>query len=374
VTSTNALNAPALATPDLKPVKESRSNLPLILGAIVVLILLALLVGGALAGPRLLAALQAGPTPTPVVITVLPGQTLPPDLSPELIKGLTQQAATNVAINGTNEANQTAIAQLQATDTPVPTANLTATFQACTFASTITTQDPADGTNLPINHLTTVKVQLQNSGNCAWEDGTTFAFDSGDDPRAANQTDPIKVPATAPNSNTTIELPLQPTTAQTYVSKWVLKLPNGQTIGQPLTLTYKVPAAATSVPQATTGTGGQATATPGGPTATAFVEKNLNGVSLRVNRCNYSGSNYTCSVSVNIDGGVPVWNVSIVGANGGQFTWDVGDARVWQMVAPRCDAEDITVTVIDSNDDQVSSTLSFDPTTSAAFAGGGCTP
>jgi len=350
------------STANLATQKESRSNLPLILGIILVLFLLLVGVGVVLGGPGLLAALQPGPSPTPIVITVLPGQTLPPNLSPELIAALTQQAATNVAINGTNEANQTAIAELQATDTPVPTPNLTATFEACNFASTVIKQTPADGATLPVGRLSKVSLELENSGDCAWDDQTTLVFDSGDDPRPANQTAPIAIPETDPNDNATVELSLQPSDAKTYTSKWVLKLGNGQVIGQPITLTYKAAVPATAAPVATVA--------PVGPTATRFVTKSLVGVTMRVNQCNYSGANYTCSVSVNIDGGVPVWNVSIAGANGGEFTWDIGDARIWQMTAPRCEAVSASVTIIDSSDDQVSNSLNFDPNTAAVFPGG----
>ncbi len=376
VTTTNALAGGvatraegAIPMPDLKAKKESSGpNMLLIGGGILLLLLLLLGAVGVFAAPRILAALQPGATATPVVITVVPGQTLPPNLSPELIAALTQQAATSAAINGTNVANQTAIAQLQATDTPVPTANLTATFAACTFTPTITKQTPADGSTLPMGKLSKVTVELQNTGACAWESGTTLAFDSGDDLRPSGQTDPIAVPDAQPNAKVTVDVPVQPAEAKTYVSKWVLKLANGQAAGDPLTLTYKAVAAATTAP-----TTAAATATPKGPTATAFVSKPLNSVSLRVSRCTYSGANYNCTVAVNIDGGEPVWNVAIDGANGGQFTWDIGDARVWTMIAPRCEAETITVTVIDSNNDQVNNTLNFDPTISAAFPGGGCT-
>src|SRR5262249_35060477 len=153
---------------------------------------------------------------------------------------------------------------------------------------------------------TNITLELQNTGDCAWEDGTTFVFDSGDDSRPASQKDPIPVHATAPNASFTVQVPIQPTEAKTYVAKWVLKLANGQTAGDPITLTYKSAAAPTSAPGVT--------ATPVGPTATPFVSKPLTGVSLRVNRCTYSGSDYNCSVSVIIDGGEPVWNVAISGA------------------------------------------------------------
>jgi hypothetical protein len=216
-----------------------------------------------------------------------------------------------------------------------------------------------------VNQANKVVLEVQNNGNCAWDDQTTLVFDSGDDLRPAGQPI-IAVPPAAPGDKVQVELNLQPTAAKTYTSKWLVRLASGRDVGLPFTLTYKGLAATTSI---TATTSSLATPKPGSATSTPFVAKGLAGVSLRVQSCAYADTNYTCSVAVNIDGGSPVWNVAIDGANGGQFTWDINDARFWQMVAPRCEAVSVTITVIDADNDQVQSTLVFDPTTAAVFPG-----
>ena len=357
--------AGGLATNATTPKKESGFNaLPVVIGGILVLFLLALGIIGVIAAPQLLASLQSS-SPTPFVITVLPNQTLPANLPPEVIAGLTQQAATAIAINGINAANQTAIAQLQATDTLAPTPNLTATFVACTFDASVTKITPSTGANLTLNKANPISIEIQNNGNCAWDNQTTFVLDSGAELRPTGQRNTF-VPAAAPGDKVVIDLVFQPTESKTFASKWIIRLTSGRAVGQPFALSYKSQALATSqnTPRVI------ASSTPSGPTATPFISKGLAGASLRFQSCNYSGSDYTCSVAVIIDGGVPVWNVAISGANDGQFTWDIGDARFWQMVAPRCEAVTIKIVVIDSNNDQVENTVTFDPNATPIFPGG----
>jgi hypothetical protein len=359
--------------------KESGFNpMPIVIGGVLVVLLLAVVVVGILAGPRILASLQSGaPTAVSDVTATsgsqieTPGAAGTATTDPVVVAAFTQQAATAIAINGTNEANQTAIAQLQATDTPPPTQDLTATFAACTFDAAVTKIMPNPGTTLALNKANPVAVEIQNNGNCAWDDQTQLVLESGDDLRPAGQRN-TRIPPAAPGDKVIVNLIFQPTESKLFASKWVIRLADGRDVGQPLALSYKSETVAVVTTSASTqrATPGAVTVTPGGPTSTPFVEKNLSGVSLRFQSCSYNGDNYVCNVAVNIDGGAPVWNVAITGANGGQFTWDVGGPRVWQMVAGRCEAVTVTVVVIDSNNDQVENTLTFDPGATSIFPGG----
>ncbi len=345
------------------PVKEERRGSPVvpILIGIIVIGLLALVGAALLAGPQLLAMMQ-GPTATPIVITVLPGQTLPPDLSPEVLAAITRQAATAIAQQATIEA-------LQATDTPAPTQDLTATALACPLGVTVEQQTPPDGNAMTVGRDNTISIELKNSGECAWTEGTTFAFVEGDDPRAANATD-VQIPATDAGATTTIELTFKPATAKTYASTWQVKLPDGRAVGEPITLTYTAAPAPTARPTTI-----QATVPPRQSPTPVPEGGGLDAVSLRFRSCSYADAFYECSVTVNITGGVAPWNVTINGANNGELTFEQGSARSWLMSAQRCEAVTLEIIVIDGNNDQISNVQTFDPNTTAIFPGGSvCSP
>jgi hypothetical protein len=337
--------------------QERRGGLPIvpiILGLI--LIVLLALVGTAIAfGPQILASLQ-GPTPTPIIITVLPGQTLPPDLSPEVLAAITRQAATAIAQQATIEA-------LQATDTPAPTQDLTATALACPSGVELSQQTPADNAAINVDRTTPIVLELLNSGDCAWETGTTFALIDGDDPRAPNAPE-VEIPPTDAGATVRLEIPFVPGEIQTYTTSWQVTLPDGREVGEPIVLIYR------SVPAATPRPTTVPVTRPPNVSPTPVVEGALTGVSLSFRSCNYDDAFYICNVNVIISGGVAPWNVIINGANNGSFTWDVGDLRVWQMNSTRCDSETISVTVIDGNQDQAANTITFNPTTAAIFPGG----
>ncbi len=71
--------------------------------------------------------------------------------------------------------------------------------------------------------------RLRNNGTCAWEVGTLWSFDSGDQ---MNGPDSVSVPATEPDNTADISVNLtSPTTPGTYTGYWVMRRPNGEKFG-----------------------------------------------------------------------------------------------------------------------------------------------
>jgi len=108
--------------------------------------------------------------------------------------------------------------------------------------------------------------RVRNSGTCAWESGTAWAFYSGD---KLSGPDSVSVPIVEPGSTVDISVNLvAPATPGTYTGYWQMRRPNGRTFGTPSYVRIIVAGdqkTATATPTAS------ATAEPGvGPTIKNF--------------------------------------------------------------------------------------------------------
>jgi len=353
--------ASALSEPALKPTPAAGPNLtPFIIGG-VALVVIAIIVGVVIVGGGLFAASQQ-PTATAVAAithTSAPTDTAKPGGSPTIdpvIMAITEQA-------GTAAAQQATIAALQATDTPVPTPNLTATFEACTFDAKIVSQDPKDGSSLTINKETKVNIEIQNTGTCAWEDTTQLTFDSGDSIHTA-----ASVPAPAAKSGDTVvvAVALKPAESRTYTAKWIVRLASGRDVGAPFTLTYKGIVAATAAPRPTL----VPTPVPPTPTSAVIGGGPITGANPTFFSCSYvpNTTDYQCLTSIGVGGGTAPYTITIDGDSSTTKTGSTAQNPYFiQLRGRRCIDRIFTFQVIDATGQVFNGSGAFYPKESKLF-------
>jgi uncharacterized protein YraI len=147
---------------------------------------------------------------------------------------------------------------------PTPTPNKTATAAACKMDAQVADVTVPDGTQFKAGESFTKTWRLTNSGNCAWENGTTLAFQSGDKMEAPG-TAAVGAVEVGKTANVTLALKA-PATPGKFVGQWALTRPSGQVIANtdvsimvppptstpaPIAPTQRPVAAATATPAAT---------------------------------------------------------------------------------------------------------------------------
>jgi serine/threonine protein kinase len=351
--------------------KPRRNNLiPMLVGGLILLLLIAVVGGLALGG--VFALRQSTPTAVAQVTstaTLAPTVTEAPVGTPTanaVLVAITEQAATAEAQQLTSVAQQATIAALQATHTPTATLDLTATALACVPDVTVAQQTPKSGGNIIANKDNKVTLTLQNSGQCDWDDASTFNYVSGDSIHAPADAS-VAVPATAAGQSATITITLKPPSAKTYSATWQLTLGDGRPVGQPIVLSYRAIVPVTAVPtQPPQPTAVPATATSPAPQGGGPIT----GAAPTFFSCTYvqNTTDYQCLTQITIGGGVAPFTVTI---DGDASTTKTGITQqnpyFIQLRGRRCISRLFSYDVVDSIGQVFHGNGSFDPTTAHLF-------
>lgn len=101
-----------------------------------------------------------------------------------------------------------------------------------------------DGTQMAGGTAFAKTWRMKNNGTCAWQDGTKFAYASGD---LLGGPAPVAVPSVAVGSNTDVTVHFTaPAAPGTYRSNWSLQTPSGAPFGPDVHVEIVVPAAGTA--------------------------------------------------------------------------------------------------------------------------------
>lgn len=336
-----------------------RSLTPYLIGGAVVVVITAI-IGAAVIGGGLLAASKQPTSVAEVSNTPGPTGTPPPAGTPTVdavVIAITEQAATAVAQAAT-------IAALQATDTPPPTPNLTATYEACVFDVKVVNQDPKDGSTLVINKETKIEIEIQNTGTCGWNEETTFNFVSGDAIHG-ELNDPSPLPPAEPGDGVSITITLKPPSAKTYTSTWQIKLGDGRDVGQPIVLNYRAAAPATAAPKPTS----TFTPEPATPTVVAGGGA-ITGANPTFFSCAYipNTTDFQCLTSIGVGGGTPPFTITV---DGDASTTKTGitaqNPYFFQLRGRRCIDRIFTFQVVDATGQVFNGSGAFSPKTAKLF-------
>lgn len=349
--------------------KPRRNLVPILLGGLALLLVVGVVGGLALGGvfalrqttPTAVAQVSATNTQQPTV-TGAPVGTPTEDA---VRMAITEQAATAQAQQETSVAQQATIAALQATHTPTATQDLTATALACTPGVTVAKQEPKDGSNIFVNRENKITFTLQNSGDCAWDSGSTFNYVSGDSihlPADAN----VAVPATGPGESATVTFSLKPTTAKAYDATWQLILGDGRTVGDPIEIKYRAIVPVTLAPTLKP----SPTAPPA--TATSAVPQGgpITGASPTFFSCAYiaNTTDYQCLTQITVGGGVAPFTITVDGdASTTQTGITSQNPYFIQLRGRRCISRLFTFEIVDAAGQVFHGSGNFDPTTAHLF-------
>ena len=350
---------------------KGRSLVPLL--AILLGLLLVVVIGGvgfAMSGGFGLLA-RATITAAPTLTTAPTDTAAPPTATEPQPTATIDNSTATPDLVGTQlasiELTQQALQQAVATATPTNTPDLTATFAACTWDYTLTTQTPADGSTLAVRAGVQKKVTVQNTGACAFPDGTLLVetnLPAGAPPVT------VTVPSVAVNG--TAELSFDwpgRTSAGTTVRTFELRQPGDIVIGQPLTLTLKYAVAATQKPAAT------ATATQAPPTATQAAAGLTDIYPAAYVGCIYQNADadYNCTVKLGWVGGSGRMTLYVDGLQIGAF--NPGENIFYNIVSRRCLPKPYSLRLVDDGTlTQISKDFYFDPSSNGSlFPGGACT-
>lgn len=299
------------------------------------------------------AGLFGAPSATP-----LPTDTPLPTATPILSPTPDLNATTSASIQLTQIAMVTQVA-------PTATPNLTATALACTYAYTLESTDPADGSTLFVNQPFTLTMTLRNTGACTWPEGAFFALKEGDllDAEPITPVSPVET-----GQSGRIEIPmLGPRSVGQVTQVWELRLPNGNVLSEPVTLNYVFAVPATAVPRAT------ATPTPTPtPIATATPEFGpITDLNYSIHSCDYAGDDYICIAQLFVVGGQPPYTVFVEGT---RYFFQPGESALIRLRSRRCFAFAWGAQVLDNFGSNFSKSYWFDPGDFASsFPGGACT-
>ncbi|MCC7360245.1 MAG: protein kinase [Anaerolineales bacterium] len=350
---------------------KGRSLAPVL--AVILALLLLVVIGGvgfALTGGFGMLTRAATETVAPTR-TDTPTSPPPSNTAPAPTATVNDSTATPDAVStqlAAIELTQQALQQAVATATPTNTPDLTATFAACTWDYALSAQTPADGATLTVPAGVQKKITLQNTGLCAFPNGTLLVetnLPAGAPPMT------VTVPNVAPNGTTELSFDWPGRkSAGTTVRTFELRQPGDLLIGQPLTLTLKYAAAATQRPAAT------ATATQAPPTATTAAV-GLTDVypAQYVTPCQYvnGGMDYNCTVKLGWVGGSGRLTLYVDGLQ--VATANPGESLFYNIVSRRCLPKAYGLRLVDDGSvTQISKDFYFDPAANGSlFEGGSCT-
>ncbi len=338
--------------PIAAPARIGFNPLPLIIGGLIALLLVGGVAAAAIFGPRLIASLQPTDLPTATNTTAPTNTPAPlgtPTTDPVLV-ALTENAAV--------------IATLRATPSDTPTPNHTATFQACVFDYSLVKQEPKEGSSISVGAATSVTLEFENTGQCAWDDQTVFVFDSGDTLHDAAQAT-IHMAAVEPGQTASVTLEFKATKAQTYAGTWSIRLNDGRDVGQPIVLTYKGTVAATVAPRATS--------TPTAAPTSAASPTSSGGGALQsgstIQFCEYvpGTTDYRCWITISTRGGTPPYNIIVDGNPEWSGTSSPDKDYAFYRPERRCNNMIFTWRITDSAGQTASFSGSFDPLNNKKF-------
>ncbi len=261
---------------------------------------------------------------------------------------------------------QTALALGPGTATPSDTPTPTGTPIPCVYAYEVTAQEPADGRTLTVGTRITKRVTLKNTGTCGYPAGTLLV----ETQLAASATPvSVEVPTLQPDTTAEVSFAWQgPRQAGTQTRTFELRLPDGTVVGAALSFSFRYVPAATAAPTAPPNT-----PVPTAPAAPTTPPRVLEDFFPSYTLCNYEGAiDYRCSVSLQIQGGVGPFVVTVEGTVIGSFY--TGQPANFVLVWRRCNIVPYTVNVRDDGSGtQLTKSFAFDPASSGGlFPGGAC--
>ncbi len=342
VRSPGTQTAPAAA-----PARTGFNPWPLIIAGLLALLLVGGVAAAAIFGPRLFALTGTQPTDFPAPTnTAAPTDTPAPVGTPTtdpVLVALTENAAV--------------IATLRATPPDTPTPDHTATFVACVFDSALVSQDPKDGASFAVGSTTTITLEIENTGQCAWDDQTVFFLDSSTS---------IPLAAAEPGQRVSVVLKATPNVAGTNTSTWFVKLANGRDVGKPIVLTYKAAVAATAAPRASS----TPTATPtSAASPTSSGGGAISGANPTFYSCTYitNTTDFQCLTSIGVGGGVSPYTITIDGLAEMTGTHTAANPYFFQLRGRRCIERLFSFRVVDSIGQVFNGNGSFRPKETKLF-------
>jgi len=360
---TKVASRPAADTAPTETARPARAGVPVWAIALGVVVLIAVLGGGAL---FMGGAFGRTPTQTaPAPPTERPADTALPTATPPEVTGTPNlQATALVSIQRTNQALVLALA----TATPTRTPDLTQTAAACAYGYELASQVPDPARALFVNSRpTTVTISITNTGTCAYPEGSLLAETT------VTNTNPVSLtlPAIQPNATGPVDVAWQALPrAGTQARTWELRLPDGNLVGEPLTLTYRYVIAATAAPTVPP----TPVAPPPPPTLAVSGLTDIYPASYL--GCIYQGAgnmDYNCTARLGYSGGLGPFTLYVNDQRIGLF--QPGESMYYNIVSRRCTDTVYTIRLVDDGTvTQISKSFSFSPANNAAlFPGGGCT-
>jgi hypothetical protein len=231
----------------------------------------------------------------------------------------------------------------------------------------VPTQDPPDGKSLGVRTGVQKALTLQNTGTCAFPDGTLLV-----ETLPADGSTPVSVtvPSIAPSATAVVSFDWPGrTSAGETVRVFELHAPNELVIGEPLTLTLHYLPAATPRPTATN--------TPALPTVTpTSAAAGLTDIyPAAYVGCAYQNNNmdYNCTVKLGWAGGSGRMTLYVDGLQIGAY--NPGESIFYNIVSRRCLPKAYSLRLVDDGTlTQVSKDFFFDPSANGSlFPGGACT-
>ncbi len=179
-----------------------------------------------------------------------------PTATPEVGTPLSTTATGDATPSGTPDGSPVDLTPTPDDVTPgAATATPTETAPTCIYdADFVSDVTIPDDTELAPGTAFVKTWRMRNSGTCAWEPGTRWAFDSGDQMQGPDE---ITVPATEPGTTADISVNLiAPATPKTYTGFWRMRRPNGDVFGtrsfvRIVVISDQVTATPTTTPTAT---------------------------------------------------------------------------------------------------------------------------
>lgn len=256
---------------------------------------------------RQLAALEGTSTQEPTATEEPEGLVLGPLPATQTAVALQNASLTARALANTPTptASSTRTPTPSATPTPLPTFTPSPSPTArCEYAYEVeayyTFRNPANynrssnQTSGPANSRFPLTLQLTNQGNCAWPAGTELRFADGesfDMEGSISLAEEVEI-GTVSEFETTMTTGSE---AGLFVSTWLLQLPDGTVIGDPIELRFYIYLPVTSTPT-----------TPPQPTDTPTPEGGLGPIDFNffVHDCEYAGDEWRCWMTLTPFGGI----------------------------------------------------------------------
>ncbi|HOA22862.1 MAG TPA: protein kinase [Aggregatilineales bacterium] len=140
---------------------------------------------------------------------------------------------------------------LSTTSTVEPTPDLTATVRACDYDYELVEQTPKNGSPYPEMTTLTMKLILENDSRCPLDDDTRLVFEDGYQLEGPNfvEFDRELLPGEAIELSLDLRTPAYRASNPTVTSTWLVLLPDGTQVGQPLVIELDIFASVTATPE-----------------------------------------------------------------------------------------------------------------------------